>query len=115
MSSTDERSSRGYYMNDGLGPAACTTVDVDDNTDGMSRQYATVDSNQRLASTVNRVMHDILSERSSSSTTATSPSIDVPTSFLRANIAYGIEQKQNKGRIVNGIRAPMRPPPRPPH
>lgn len=112
VSSTDDRSSRGYYANEGLGPAMTSTnIDIDAQSD---RSYATVSTNQRLANTVNHVAHNILSECSSNSTTASTSASDVPRSSLRPNIAYGLEQKRNERKIVNGIKAPMRPPPRPP-
>lgn len=110
ISSSDIRSSRGYYVNEGLGPAMAS-IDIDTESD---RSYATVSPTHRLASTVNQVAHNVLSESSSNSTTASTTVTDVPQSSLRANIAYGLEQRRNERKIVNGIRAPMRPPPRPP-
>lgn len=88
-----------------------TDIDIDAQSD---RSYATINPNQRLADTMNHVTHNILSEYSSNSTTASTSISDVPRSSLRPNIAYGVEQKRNERKIVNGIRAPMRPPPRPP-
>ena len=87
-------------MNEGLGPTT-TAVDLDE-TDRSSRQYATVASHD----------HDY---GRSSPTAATTSRSDVPNSSLRANVAYGIEQKrQREGGLVHGLRVPLRPPPRPP-
>ena len=96
----NERVSRNYYMNEGLGPTT-TAVDLDEETDRSSRQYATVASYD----------HD----NGRSPTAATTSRSDVPNSSLRANIAYGIEQKrQREGGLVHGLKVPLRPPPRPP-
>ena len=107
---SDIRSSRGYYVNEGLGPAMPSN-DIDAESD---RSYATVSPTHRLASTVNHVPHNVLSDTSSNSTTASTTVTDVPRSSLRPNIAYGLEQRRNERKVVNEIRAPMRPPPRPP-
>lgn len=101
----DVRSSRGYYVNEGLGPTVASIA-------GSDRSYATVSPTHRLGSTVNHVPHDVLSECSSNSTTAsTTVTTDVPQFSLRPNIAYGLDQRRNERKVVNGIRAPMRPPP----
>lgn len=112
MGLSDIRSSRGYYVNEGLGPAMPSTdIDAESESD---RSYATVSPTHRLASSVNHVAHNVLSQSSSNSTTASTTVTDVPRSSLRPNIAYGLEQRRNERKMVNGIRAPMRPPPRPP-
>jgi hypothetical protein len=116
----DGQSTRGYYMNEGLGPThssmnLVTGHDVDVESDSTSRQYATVDSNQRLADML--ASQGALSRSNSSNcSTSVTTENDVPSSSLRPNIAYGVEQNRGEGRgYVNGRKAPMRPPPRPPH
>ena len=119
---SDNQSSRSYYMNEGMGPNQSSTDlvgahEIDAESERSSRQYATVDSNQRLADMLVTAHNAI--ERSDSDSTAVSMTPahnDVPSSSLRPNVAYGIEQKRERnGRgFVNGRKAPMRPPPRPP-
>lgn len=127
----DERSSRGYYMNEGMGPDQPTTINTlasqDNETQNLdavsersSRQYATVDSNQRQADNFNS-FNPLDRSTSSTALTVTSPTDnnDVPDSSLRPNVAYGLEQKRKRaagvgGGYINGVRMPMRPPPRPP-
>ena len=124
------QSSRDYSINESAGSTVALTTAADTIDDGASerssRQYATVDTNKRLAQiALNHIPHhDVLDNTSSTASSAASTPVsnagfaadnDVPRSSLQANIAYGIEQKRQRGGIVNGIRAPMRPPPRPPH
>ena len=88
-------------MNEGLGPTT-TPIDLDEDNDRTSRQYATVTALDRN--------HDSTSPPAVSASRS-----DVPNSSLRVNVAYGIEQKNQRERgLVNGLRVPMRPPPRPP-
>ena len=121
----DGQSSRGYYMNEGLGPTQSSmnlvgSHDIDTESERSSRQYATVDSNQRLADLMANMQEsgaDRTSSTYSSSVSQSAVENDVPSASLRPNVAYGIEQQkiqQNGGGYVNGRRTPMRPPPRPP-
>ena len=130
QSGTDGQSSRGYYINEGMGPtqSSMNLVGNNDNadmeSDRSSRAYATVDSNQRRADFMANVQQHAAADRTSSSysssvstsTAENTAANDVPTSSLRPNVAYGIEQqkRQNGGGYVNGRKTPLRPPPRPP-
>lgn len=117
----DGQSSRGYYINEGLGPTRSSVnlvgnQDIDTESITSSRQYATVDSNQRLAdlmATIQQTSPDG-SSTYSSSVPPSSAENDVPRSSLRPNVAYGIDKGQNGRGYVNGRKAPMKPPPCPP-
>ena len=87
-------------MNEGLGPNT-TAADLEQHTDRSSRQYATVAPNDR--------------DYSISPPAVNTSRSDVPNSSLRPNVAYGVERNRQQGRaVVNGLKVPMRPPPRPP-
>ena len=117
-------------MNDNMGPVQTTSTagavnaamnDRDNESEASSRQYATVNSNERIA--FDHIPHNVIESRSnsysSSSSALPSPQNDVPNSSLRPNVAYGIDANKRgrgeRGGMINGKRAPMRPPPRPPH
>ena len=109
MIPSDDRSSRGYYINDGMGPDSPSTnyhipipqnaADTTLSSDRTSQQYATVDPNQRLADRLAQAL-----DYSPTTTTSSSSSSenDVPSSSLRPNIAYGLEQKANNRRAMTG-------------
>ena len=78
VSPANERLSRGYYMNEGLGPTT-TVVFLDEDNDRTSQEYATV------------AAIDQAPDSTSPPAVSASHCSDVPNSSLRVNVAYGID------------------------